>query len=36
VRRLVFKPARYAVPEKFGKAHTADAISLLALIAIRW
>ena len=36
VRRLVFKPARYAVPEKFGKAHTADAIFLLALIAIRW
>ena len=34
VRRLVFKPARYAVPEKFGKAHTADAIFLLALIAI--
>jgi hypothetical protein len=36
VRRLVFKPARYAVPEKFGKVHTADAIFLLALIAIRW
>jgi Fe-S oxidoreductase len=34
VRRLVFKPARYAVPEKFGKAHTADAIFLLVLIAI--
>jgi len=34
VRRLVFKPARYAVPEKFGKAHIADAIFLLALIAI--
>ncbi len=34
VRRLVFKPARYAVPEKFGKAHTADAVFLLALIAI--
>ena len=34
VRRLVFKPARYAVPEKFGKSHTADAIFLLALIAI--
>ena len=34
VRRLVFKPARYAVPAKFGKAHTADAIFLLALIAI--
>jgi Fe-S oxidoreductase len=34
VRRLVFKPARYAVPAKFGKAHTADAIFLVALIAI--
>jgi Fe-S oxidoreductase len=34
VRRLVFKPARYAVPARFGKAHTADAIFLLALIAI--
>jgi Fe-S oxidoreductase len=34
IRRLVFKPARYAVPSKFGKAHTADAIFLLSLIAI--
>ncbi len=34
VRRLVFKPARYAVPAKFGKGHTADAIFLLVLIAI--
>ena len=34
VRRLVFKPARYAVPEKFGKAHTTDAIFLLSLIAV--
>lgn len=34
IRRLVFKPARYAVPAKFGKAHTADAVFLLALIAI--
>jgi Fe-S oxidoreductase len=33
-RRLVFKPARYAVPERYGKAHTADAIFLLALIAL--
>ena len=33
-RRLVFKPARYAVPSQFGKAHTADAIFLLGLIAI--
>ncbi|HLY16399.1 MAG TPA: (Fe-S)-binding protein [Bryobacteraceae bacterium] len=33
VRRLL-KPARYAVPARYGKAHTADAILLLALIAI--
>jgi Fe-S oxidoreductase len=33
VRRLVFKPARYAVPARYGKAHTADAVFLLALIA---
>jgi Fe-S oxidoreductase len=34
VRRLVFKPARYAVPAKYGKDHTPDAIFLLGLIAI--
>src|SRR5208283_4384938 len=34
IRRLVFKPARYAVPPRYGKAHTADAIVLLSLIAI--
>jgi len=34
VRRLVFKPARYAVPAKYGKGRTADAIFLLGLIAI--
>jgi len=34
VRRLVFKPARYTVPPRYGKAHAADAIFLLALIAI--
>ena len=34
IRRLVFKPARYEVPARFGKAHTADAVFLLALIAI--
>jgi Fe-S oxidoreductase len=33
-RRIVFKPARYEVPAKFGKAHKADAVFLLALIAI--
>jgi Fe-S oxidoreductase len=34
IRRLVFKPERYAVPARYGKAHTADAVFLLALIAI--
>jgi Fe-S oxidoreductase len=34
VRRLVFKPARYAVPSRYGKAHTGDAVFLLLLIAI--
>ncbi len=34
VRRIVFKPARYAVPARYGKGHPADAIFLLALIAI--
>jgi len=34
IRRLVFKPARYAVPSKYGKGHTADAVFLLGLIAL--
>jgi Fe-S oxidoreductase len=34
IRRLVFKPARYEVPPRFGRAHKADAIFLLSLIAI--
>jgi Fe-S oxidoreductase len=34
VRRLIFRPARYAVPARYGKAHTADAIFLLSLIAL--
>ena len=33
-RRIVFKPARYAVPARYGKGHPVDAIFLLALIAI--
>ena len=33
-RRLIFKPARYAVPAKYGKGHTADAVFLLGLIAL--
>jgi len=32
--RRILKPARYAVPPRYGKAHTADAIFLLSLIAI--
>ncbi len=34
VRRVVFKPARYAVPARYGKGHPFDAIFLLALIAL--
>jgi Fe-S oxidoreductase len=34
VRRLAFPPSRYAVPARYGKAHTADAVFLLALIAV--
>ena len=33
IRRAAFKPARYAVPAKYGRGHAADAIFLLALIA---
>jgi Fe-S oxidoreductase len=34
IRRIVFKPARYAVPAKYGQGHPLDAIFLLGLIAI--
>jgi len=34
VRRIIFKPARYAVPPRYGKGHPADAIFLLTLIAM--
>src|SRR5208282_4294892 len=34
VRRIVFKPARYEVPARYGKGHKGDAIFLLALIAV--
>ena len=34
IRRIAFKPARYTVPEKYGKGHPVDAIFLLALIAL--
>jgi Fe-S oxidoreductase len=34
IRRIVFKPKRYAVPAKYGKGRAADAIFLLALIGM--
>jgi Fe-S oxidoreductase len=34
IRRVVFKPARYAVPARYGKGHPVDAIFLLGLIAL--
>ena len=33
IRRVVFRPARYAVPAKYGRNHTAEAVFILALIA---
>jgi Fe-S oxidoreductase len=33
IRRGIFKPARYAVPSKYGKDHTAEALFVLGLIA---
>ncbi len=33
VRRGFFKPARYAVPPRYGKDHTAEAIFVLGLIS---
>ncbi|MFO7666925.1 MAG: electron transfer flavoprotein, partial [Desulfobacterales bacterium] len=33
VRRGFFKPKRYAVPEKYGKDHTVEAIFVLGLIS---
>lgn len=32
IRRGFFQPARYAVPERYGKEHTAEAIFVLCLI----
>jgi Fe-S oxidoreductase len=34
VRRTIFKPARYEVPERFGKGHTLEACVILGLIAV--
>jgi Fe-S oxidoreductase len=33
IRRGIFKPARYAVPQQYGKDHTGEAIFVLGLIA---
>ena len=33
VRRGVFRPARYAVPEQYGKDHTAEAVFVLGVIS---
>jgi Fe-S oxidoreductase len=34
VRRGIFKPARYAVPERYGKDHTGEALFVLGLISL--
>lgn len=34
VRRGIFQPLRYAVPPKYGKGHTGEALFVLAMIAI--
>ncbi len=34
VRRGYFKPARYSVPEKYGKDHTGEAVFVLGLISL--
>ncbi len=34
IRRVFFKPARYAVPSKYGHDHTAEAVFVLGLISI--
>ncbi len=34
IRRGIFKPARYAVPEKYGHDHTAEAVFVLGIIAV--
>ncbi|MCP3940345.1 MAG: (Fe-S)-binding protein [Desulfobacteraceae bacterium] len=33
IRRGIYKPERYAVPEKYGKDHTAEAVFVLGLIS---
>lgn len=33
IRRLIFKPKRFAVPVKYGRAHSREAILILGMIA---
>jgi len=33
IRRGIYKPQRYAVPEKYGKDHTSEAVFVLGIIA---
>jgi len=33
IRRGIYKPKRYAVPEKLGKDHTAEAVFVLGIIS---
>jgi Fe-S oxidoreductase len=33
IRRGIFKPKRYAVPEKYGKDHTSEAVFVLGIIS---
>lgn len=33
VRRGIYKPERYAVPEKYGKDHTSEAVFILGIIS---
>ena len=33
IRRGIYKPERYAVPEKYGKDHTAEAVFVLGIIS---
>ena len=33
IRRGIYKPARYAVPEKYGHDHTAEAVFVLGIIS---
>ena len=34
IRRGIFQPARYTVPAKYGKAHTSEAVFVLAMISV--